>query len=290
MKKFQDRALLAITLSLLLCSGAARGDGGGMKIFPLGTYFSDGVRSQHLNIVNSSERAATFRAEFAYEKQNPDGSPVYLDGPPDPNFDLSKMVIYSPRQIFLQPGDVQSLKLAIHRPENFPEGEQRIYLRLSRMDNNGPRMRMEQSGGAPENRIRGEISMNVSYNIPVIVRHGKSDTVAKIGNDFKFSHASADGKRPETLDFTIRRSGRFSSIGRARIYWTPPGGVEKPIGGLSNANIFPENDHRMVTVPLTEKSLPGGSLRIVYEGNEDGPDKGVIFDEKVVSVAQIATK
>jgi fimbrial chaperone protein len=249
-----------------------------MMIFPTSPFFTDAIRSEHINVVNNSETPATFRVNLIYEKQGPDGVPVHLESAPDPNFDLAKMLIYSPRQVFLQPGDTQTIKLAIRRPENMPEGEQRIYLKLTRMDSEaGTRLNTPTDGKS----MVGRIGMQVGYAIPVIVRHGRSDAAAKM-SDFKLVPPTQKLPR-QSLNLVIQRTGKFSTMGRISVFWTPPEQAEKVIAKMGNVNVFPENNSRLVSVPLTE-SVKGGTLRILYDGGDDTPDKGVTFDEKTVPV------
>jgi fimbrial chaperone protein len=269
-------AILSAALFLVAAPAFSDEPSTSMMIFPTSPFFTDAVRSEHINIVNNSETSATFRVSLIYEKQGPDGVPTHLESAPDPNFDLAKMLIYSPRQVFLQPGDTQTVKLAIRRPENMPEGEQRIYLKLTRMDSNESGSRRLSATNDGKTMI-GSVAMQVGYAVPVIVRHGKSDATAKMA-DFKL--VPPEGKRKmQNLDLAIQRNGKFSTMGKISVFWTAPGQPEKLIAKMGNVNVFPENNRRTVSVPLTE-SVRGGTLRILYDGGDDTPDKGVTFDEK----------
>jgi fimbrial chaperone protein len=275
------RTLAACAFMAACIAGTARAEdeGTSMMIFPISPYFTDGVRSEHVNVVNNSSTPATFRVSLTYEKQGPDGVPQHLESSPDPSFDLGKILIYSPRQVFLQPGDTQTIKLALRRPENFPEGEQRVYLKLSRMDDAGATSRLNVPNDGKS--LVARIGMQVGYAVPVIVRHGKSDAVAKLGG-FKLVPPSGKTKT-QNLDMVIERSGKFSTMGRLQAFWTPPGQPERVVGKMGSVNVFPENNRRTVSLPLTE-TVTGGMLRVLYDGGTDTPDQGVTFDEKTFPV------
>jgi P pilus assembly chaperone PapD len=257
-------------IGMMLSSLPAKAD---ILIMPIRVAFKDHERTQSLTVMNTSPKAATFRLSFYYQKQTPEGSYVRVDTPLNPEYDISKMIVYSPREIHLPPNGRQSVRLSLRRPPNFPAGEYRVHLKLQRLSS-GEKMPPSKN----QQGITTQMTVNVGFSIPVIVREGKNDASAKI-SDFRFEPASADGKTPAMAKFTINRSGHYSTLGKVMVFWTPNGGDEKQVGILNGMNVFAENTKRPVEVPLTENNISGGTFRVIYLG--DDADKDIKFDEKV---------
>lgn len=243
-------------------------------ILPIRTVFKDRERMKNIAVVNKSDKAATFRMSLFYQEQTADGSYKKLDGPLNPAADFSKMMTFSPRQVSLPAYGKQAIRLALRRPADLPEGEYRVHLRLQRLDG-------DQKVGLTGKNGKGvslQMGINVGFAVPIILRHGKYDSAATI-SDPVFTRASADGKTLPKVEFTINRTGKYSTLGKVEVFWTPlSGGEEKKVGILNNANVFPELTKRSMKVSLNDKTISGGTLRIVYDG--DDADAGLHFDEK----------
>lgn len=246
-----------------------------IMILPIRTVFKDRDRTKTLTVVNTSDKAATFKLSFYNQRQTPDGGYAKQDEPINPKYDLSKLLVFSPRQVDLPPSGKQSVRFSLRRPANFPDGEYRVHLKLQRISNdNGPELQQANKKGAS-----GRITINVGFSVPVIVRQGSNDAKAKIAEP-KFVRGSADGKKPPRVEFFLDRTGKFSTLGRADIFWRASGGAdEKKVGTLNDLNVYAETARRSVSIALNDKEIVGGTFRIVYEGDEI--DKGISFDEKV---------
>ena len=264
-------AILALTMFLSGVSfEAAHAD---IMLLPIRTVFKDRDRTKTLTVVNTADRAATFKLSFYHQKQIPSGGYEKQEGPINPDYDLSKMIVFSPRQVDLPPGEKQSIRFSLRRPANFPDGEYRVHLKLQRLGNSGPELQPVNKKGPS-----GKVTINVGFSVPVIVRQGVNDAKATIVEP-TFTRGSADGKKPPMIEFFLDRTGKFSTLGRADIFWTPSGGGdEKKVGTLNDLNVYAETPRRSVKIGLQNKEVNGGTFRIVYEG--DDADKGILFDEK----------
>lgn len=252
---------------------AARAD---IMILPIRTVFKDRDRTKTLTVANTSDKAATFQLSFYNQRQIPSGGYEKQDAPINPDYDLSKLIMFSPRQVDLEAGGKQSIRFSLRRPANFPDGEYRVHLKLKRIGHSGPMLPTVNQKGAT-----GKVSMNIGFSVPVIVRQGVNDAKAKIVEP-KLTRGSADGKKPPAVEFFLDRTGKFSTLGRVEVYRTPSGGgVETKVGILNDVNVYAETPRRSVSVGLSDKSITGGTFRIVYEG--DDADKGILFDEKTFS-------
>lgn len=253
-------------LMALLPMGAAMAD---LMVMPPRIIFKDGDRMKNLTVANRSEKDATYRLSFYHQKQLENGSYQPMDATFTPEVDLSKMIVFSPRQVQLEAGGKQGVRLSLRRPENLPDGEYRVHVKVSRQVMEEERM--VQKGQ------RATVGVNIGYAVPVILRKGKYDTTAKI-SDVKY--IARDGKNPQPkVDFYVNRKGKYSALGKALVFWKGADGKETQVGLLNKVNVFPEVDKRLVSVTLN-KDISGGTLRVRYDG--DDADEGILFDEVTV--------
>lgn len=263
-----------------------------LLVMPIRLVLGDRDRTGNITVFNTSGEETIFRMSWRYQKQREDGSYEITDAPIDEQSDLSKMLLFSPRQVTLQAGQKQRIRVSVRRPPDLADGEYRAHLALTRVGDENPATREPPSIGAAqegkEEMAKAEAKMsiglkvNVSYSLPVILRQGAYDTTADIVD------AKLIGPPPNSKDnnpqasLTLSRSGKYSTIGKVQIFWTPPGQSERLVGQSNNVNIFPEISKRTLQVPLKEAGVSSGSLRIVYMG--DGPEKGITFAEKTFPI------
>ncbi len=279
MKK--SRNLRTGLLSILVCLGLLAATVipayATLLVMPVWIIFKDRERTANITLVNTTNEESLYRVEWRFQKQNETGSYDILEGPIDPAHDPSKMVLFSPRQVTLPPRGKQRIRLSLRRPADLPDGEYRAHLVMTKIDT--PKIESEKP--EEKGKIRLIIGMNVGYSLPVIIRQGTYNATAAISEP-RFISGSADGKKQPKMEMLITRSGLHSTMGGIKIYWAPPGQEEKVIGELNNINIYAESTRRKIEIPLNEKQIVGGKIRVVYEGQ--GPDKGATFDEKTISV------
>ena len=262
-------AILAAALALTGIAADVTPAQADVMIMPTRIAFKDRDRMKSLTMANTSEERATFRLTFYHQTQQPDGS--YRPDKADEvqQYDLSKMMQFSPRQVDLQPRGKQSVRLSVRRPENLPDGEYRTHLKLERLPPPAQKEPLKKGAAVA-------LAINVSFSIPVMLRKGVYDAKAKISN-FRYI-PSPDGNKPAKVNFTLDRTGKYSTLGNIKIYWTPPGGKERQVGIRNGVNVFPEVSQRKLDIDLTEKGISGGKMRVVYDGAD--ADQGILFDEK----------
>lgn len=258
-------------LSLAVPVAGARAD---LMIMPIRVVFQARDRTADVTLVNTAEKKETYRLSWMYQKQKEDGSYTQLPGPMDPAYDPGKMIIFSPRQITLDGGEQQRIRLSLRRPADLPDGEYHAHLRFQAVGDSGVRV-----SPLPKKGVSTQLSIHVGFAIPVVIRQGHYDAAATISNPH-FIPATAQSQAE--LEITLNRTGHYSTTGILKALWTPPGGNEKQIGVLNNTNIFTEMTHRTAHIKLTENRVVGGTVRVVYLG--DGPDKGITYDEKTFPV------
>lgn len=229
-----------------------------------------------LSVFNNSPAQGLFRLELENKKQVKEGGYISLQPEEKPQYDMTEMLVYSPRQISLEPQGKQAIRLSLRRPAELPDGEYRTYARLTRVSKEATE---RDAGIVAPSKAKAVVGINVGFAVPVILRKGKYDTTARIVDPALIPANLKDKDPAPMVTFKVTRTGKYSALGRVQVLWTPAGGEERQVGLLNGVNIFPELAERDVKIKLQDKSVSGGQLRLVYSGTD--ADKGIVFDEKV---------
>jgi len=249
-------ALAVLTGALLVFPAASRAD---LTIMPLRVVFNDRDRTFDMTLANSSDKTNTYRIEWSFNKMREDGTYEKLETPLNPEFDFTKNVVFSPRQVTIAPSNRQSVRLSLRRPAELPEGEYRAHLTFRRLADSG------RNNRKPDQGVAIAIGVNIGFSVPVIVRVGAYDAQASI-SDIQLLPPAQPGQN-NRISLNLNRTGKHSITGRVIVFWTPPGGQEEQIGILNNLNVFTEISRRNIQIVLTNtKPLTGGTLRVIYEG------------------------
>ena len=248
-----------------------------LLIMPIKVIFEDGDRMESVAIFNNSHTPATYRIRFLHQKQLEEGGYQQLAEPLDPENDLSKMLVYSPRQVFLPGQGKQAVRLSARRKADLPDGEYRTHLLLQRISPIDPEK--------PAKDQRAVVGINVGLSVPVILRKGRYDTEVSFG-ETTYTAASSDGKTPPQLNLWLNRTGKYSALGHVKVFWTPDGSNNEELVGTKNSvNIFHEIDRRKININLTNRGISGGSFRLVFQSDEK--DKQNVNAEEIVRVSDI---
>ncbi len=269
-RQFMLSFLAGLALMTVFQPFAARAD---MLIMPVRLIFLDRDRMHDINLVNTDKDVSTFRIKLEHLWQNETGGYDTKEGPVNPEFDPAKMLMFSPRQVTLEPGRKQKIRVSLRRPPDLPDGDYRVHMLLQNAAATPARKR-------PGKGLDIQLGMNVGIAVPIIIRKGSAVASAAISNPY-FTPPPKPGGKP-MLKMTLTRSGTHSTMGKLIAYWTPPGESERQIGITNNVNVFSEITKREGRIRLDVDAVPGGTIRIVYEG--DGPDKGTTFDELTMPV------
>ena len=268
-----------LLFSLLLPCAATYAD---ILLMPPFVTFKDRERMQDIMVLNTGKKTGTFRMSWVHNRQNPDGSYMAQPTPVNPAFDPQTMIVFSPKQVTLPPGERQRIRMSLRRPPDLPEGDYHGHMQLLRVSQDQGRANKAQVA----NGASTVLDMRVGFAIPVSVRHGTSDATVTISDPLFIpadTNPTARDKRGR-LQVQLSRTGKFGTFGRLRAYWTPAGGgEEKEVGALNYVNVYPETERRSARIILKpDVQISGGKVRVVYEG--DGIDKGKVFDEKTFPI------
>ncbi|MFH1157704.1 MAG: hypothetical protein V1721_02285 [Pseudomonadota bacterium] len=264
MKKIFIAVLLLA--GLLLLPAAAKAD---LTITPWRVVFEGRTRSATVELLNMTDRTNTYRIGWLVPKRNEKTGKIdltpYVDDK-DPH-SVAKMVVFSPRQVTIEPRGHQIIRLSLRRPADLPPGEYRAHLSMIRLAKEKPQ---KQDPKAKD--IEMVLNVNLGFSIPVIVRSGE-DKDLKISLSSPGLSMSTGNKPSPVLDVDINRdAGKFSSYGSVNVYWAPDQGKEEKIGTMDNIALYPEVQSRHLSIRLKQNPTDG-KIRVVYLGKYESAGK-----------------
>ena len=264
-------ALLVATLSAPQPAQAV----GDLTITPWRVAFQARDRSAGIELLNTSNETHTYRMGWILLKAMPSGAyePVPYDKDKDKDpYSVPNMIVFSPRQVRIEPHGEQVVRLSLRRPADLPPGEYRAHLTFVRMADNRPPPKQDPNAKS----ISMALNVNLGFSIPVIVRQG-DDRDQKVA--LMNPKLAIDGKNTVLKVDITRVAGKFSTYGEIHAFWKPLKGSEIEIGMMNNVALFPELKTRNIVIPVTTKeNITGGTIRMVYTGKYES--EGVKWDEK----------
>lgn len=247
---------------------AGSGGAGDLLVAPTRVVLEGTKRSAELTLLNVGARPATYRISFVEMEMTPAGELREVETPPPAKRIASKLIRYAPREVLLDPGVSQTIRLQVRKPAALGTGEYRSHLLLRAV----PAAVEPQAEGeaAAEGTFQIRLIPIFGVTIPVIVRHGPVTAQATLSG-LELTNG-AEGARAARV--TIGRTGEASLYGNLTIRYTPPGGAETVVGEMNGVGVYAELAERRLAVTL--QTPPGvevrnGKLRAVYrEAEENG--------------------
>ena len=265
----------AVLLSLFLAAAtgtgtlsgpaAAQGGFGDVTVTPTRLVLEGRTRSGTLSLANTGSKKATYRitvinmrmTETGAFEEIPEGKAVageqFAEG----------LFRYAPRQITLEPGESQLIRVAARKPAGLAAGEYRSHLLIRAVPESGAGQSIEKKAGEGL-----EISLAVipGVALPIIVRHGELSAQATI-SDIAYTLGTSVEK--PKLDFRLGRAGTASVYGDlSATYFAPKSDEGILIGEVNQLAVYTPNSYRLVTMQLF---LPeglelqsGGRIAVAY--------------------------
>lgn len=245
------RANLYFQLALLLAGAlplAARAD---LMLNPTRVVLANNQRAAQVELINNGAEPATYRISVVNRRMSETGEFINVAAPGPGELFAGEMLSYSPRQITLQPGTAQVVRVMVRKPDGLAEGEYRSHLHFEKLADAAGVTSIE--GAQPAGQQIGVVLKTlIGASIPVIVRHGQTQAgVALAGLQLQ----PAQGKQQAMLEFNIQRSGNSSVYGDVSASFTPAGGTAREVARASGVAVYIPNPLRRAALAL---QLPGG--------------------------------
>lgn len=270
-----------LTLSALLFLLPASHAGAELMLYPTRVVFAGNQRAAQLELINNGSQGATYRISLVNRRMSETGAFTEIETPlPGEQF-ADDLLRYSPRQVTLEPGAGQAVRIMVRKPANLPTGEYRSHLLFAQQPEARDGSSIEARGSAAENEIAIKLTTLVGISIPVIVRHGNTDASVSLTQlDLQQPSAGAP-----TLGLQMERSGSQSVYGDLTVSLIPARGAEQVIARANGVAVYTPNLVRRARIALqwpNGQRLADGTLRVSYR--EQAEDGGELLAEAVLEL------
>ena len=243
-----------------------------LMIAPTRIVFDKNQRAAQLDLINSGSETSTYRISIVNRRMGEAGEFSAIDSPAPGEQFAGDLLRYSPRQVVLEPGGGQVVRLSLRKPADLPAGEYRSHLIFEKVAAAKGATSLEAQG-APPGEVSVQLTMLVGISIPVIVRHGETAaSVTLAGLELQKPVAG----QPATLALVLQRSGNRSVYGDLGATFTPQGGAEQEVGKAGGVAVYTPNPLRRVKLALQPPAglaLARGTLRVTFRERPDAGGK-----------------
>jgi len=237
----------------------------GLMVSPTRVIFEGRDRTATIHLINRSEREETYRISFKNMKMTEDGKYVDIIEPENGEKFAGSFIRYSPRQVILESGASQTVKLLLRKPKNLEDGEYRSHLLLQGMPPKDLGLDIEK-----ENVKSDEIAIKLipvfGISIPVIVKNGE------ISSNITIDNAEIIEGDERILSFDFIREGNASSYGNVEVVYTDEAGKSHTLSQVNGVSVFYPYLKRKIKVALTLPEgveLAKGKLSVSYKENAE---------------------
>ncbi|OSZ70858.1 hypothetical protein CAP39_07890 [Sphingomonas sp. IBVSS1] len=228
-----------------------------LLVAPTRVVLTPATRSAELVLVNKGTEAAAFRLAIENRRMRSDGGlEAATEALPGEAFASDKLR-FSPRQLVLEPGARQVVRIMADTPAGLPAGEYRSHLRLMSAPISAGRS-TPVAGDRPDNSLSIELIAIRSITVPVILRVG---TLAASVQVDSAALSKADAGQ---MIVRLTRSGTRSTYGDISLTVE---GEKQPAWLVRGVAIYTPNASRDVILPLpadVRARLAGKRVKIAY--------------------------
>lgn len=236
---------------------------GDLVVAPTRVVFEGRTRSAQLGLVNKGAGAATYRISVINMRMGENGQLTEIAEPEPGQQFADRLFRYSPRQVTLEPGASQAIRLLLRKPKDLPPGEYRSHLMMRAVPEEGGQS--VETDGPSGGGISVTLIPIFGIAIPVIVRHGDLDYSAEISELEYVKPAEAD--QLGRIRFNLSRTGDRSTFGDLTATIND-GGNEVVLAQVMRLAVYTPNKNRVVEMPLRVPqgvSISGKKITLKYK-------------------------
>jgi len=220
-----------------------------LMLHPTRLVFDKNQRAAQIELINNGSAPATYRISLVNRRMTESGQFEAVDTPAPGEQFADPMLRYSPRQITLQPGSAQTVRVMLRKPAELADGEYRSHLQFELLPEAEGATSIETKAGGKD--IGVVLNTLVGASVPVIVRHGATDATVRLSG----LALAREGKQP-VLALQFDREGNSSVYGDLAISFNPRGGKPQQLALVGGIAVYTPNRIRKAAVPL---QVPGGT-------------------------------
>jgi P pilus assembly chaperone PapD len=273
------KSVLLAALLFALAQGQAWA---GLMLYPTRVVFEGNQRTAQVELINNGTEAETYRISLVNRRMSEDGEFIAVEQPEPGEQFADSLLRYSPRQVTLQPGAGQVVRIMVRKPAGLAPGEYRSHLLFAKQPDPKGRTSIESGSVGTEEGLGVQLQALVGASIPIIVRHGKTEAGVKLSG---LELQAATANRPAMLTLQLERSGNQSVYGDVTVSFTPRGGVEQVVASAGGVAVYTPNSLRRAKLALQPPAgmvLAHGALRVTYR--ERAEDGGRLLAEAVLQL------
>jgi P pilus assembly chaperone PapD len=243
-----------------------------LMLHPTRVVFENNQRAAQLELINNDAEAATYRIRLVNRRMSETGDFSVVDSPAPGEQFADDLLRYSPRQITLEPGKAQVVRIMLRKPTNLAPGEYRSHLQFDKLPDATGAASIE-TRQASDKDIGVMLTALIGASIPVIVRHGETEASVSLSR-LELQKPAAD--QPPILALQLDRTGNRSVYGDLTVSFTPQGGSEQLVGKVGGVAVYTPNPLRrakMVLQPPPGVVLARGTLRATYRERPEAGGK-----------------
>ena len=245
---------------------------GDLGVSPTRIVLEGRTRTAQVSLLNKGTAKVTYRISVVNMRMTQDGRFERIEEPDAGQQFAHRFLRFAPRQVVLEPGGSQTVRILLRKPKNLPSGEYRSHLYFSAVPkpNAGRNVELANDGEG----IRISLTVVPGVTIPVIVRHGELTVSASLSGLTLVRPTDANAKTP-LASVRITRNGDRSLFGDVTVtYMNGTGGNEYVLAKANKLAVYTPNVSRVLALPLRVPqgvTLAGGRLQVVYRArSEDG--------------------
>lgn len=225
-----------------------------LMIYPTRVVLEKNQRAAQIEIASRENHVETYRISLINRRMTETGEIVEAKDIQAGEQFAGELLRYSPRQVTLQPGAMQTIRLSVRKPSDLAAGEYRSHLQFDLVADAEGKADLGAATKPKQEQTGFTLRALIGVSIPVIVRHGET-TVSATLDELAFEPAQGDA-RP-ALAFIIKRDGNRSVYGDLVAEFTPAGGKATEVLKMSGVAVYVPNALRRVHFSL---NLPKGII------------------------------
>ena len=242
-----------------------------LMLHPTRIVFDKNTRAAQVQLINNGSKPASYRISLVNRRMLESGQVEPADTAMEGERFADGMLHYSPRQVTLQPGTSQTVRVMLRKPAGLAEGEYRSHLLFDKLQD-------AEGSASIENRNAGNgqvgvvIQTRLGAAMPVIVRHGNLSANVSVDGLALQKDAAGSPK----LALRLQREGSSSVYGDLSVTFTPRGGKPQSLAQLGGIAVLTPNRVRQATLPLQVPAgiaLAGGTLEVSYHERPEAGGK-----------------
>lgn len=240
-----------------------------LMLHPTRLVFDKNQRAAQIELINNGTTPATYRISLVNRRMTENGQFEAIDGAAPGERFADPMLRYSPRQITLQPGSAQTVRVMLRKPADLADGEYRSHLQFELLPEAEGATSIESQAGGKD--IGVVLNTLVGASVPVIVRHGATAATVRLSS----LALAREGKQP-VLSLQFEREGNSSVYGDLAVSFTPHGGKPQQLAQVGGIAVYTPNRNRKATVPLqvpNGAALAHGSIEVSYRERPEAGGK-----------------